>query len=225
MRTSSPVRRLRFVRDFTSRLRGNARCRCTPRPPSPPPSPERRTCWSPSPAATSRRSTPSSPPRSARYQPSGRSRPFPSCTGSSRREPASATGACPPPDATMRQGRRHIPARHGHETGMDRQSENLQEPQSEPLIAGLAPPDELETDEVPDSLVSEFSSLTTPYCWVITEDAVAGYDGAEPTAVGKSGPDQAVAGDVAEALTAGRFFRLVDGQGRELAVGRLYDPS
>jgi hypothetical protein len=34
-----------------------------------------------------------------------------------------------------------------------------------------------------------------------------------------------VAGDVAEALTAGRFFRLVDGTGRELAIGRLYDPS
>ena len=108
---------------------------------------------------------------------------------------------------------------------MDGQSENLREPQSEPVVAGLAPPDELETDEVPDSLVSEFSSLTTPYCWVITEDAVAGYDGARPSAVGKSGPGQAVAGDVAEALTAGRFFRLVDGAGRELAIGRLYDPS
>jgi hypothetical protein len=43
--------------------------------------------------------------------------------------------------------------------------------------------------------------------------------------VGKSGPDQAVAGDVTEALNAGRFFRLVDGRGRELAIGRLYDPS
>jgi hypothetical protein len=97
---------------------------------------------------------------------------------------------------------------------MDGQSENLRDV-----------PVELETDEVPDALVSEFSSLTTPYCWVITEDAVAGYDGARPSAVGKSGPGQAVAGDVAEALTAGRFFRLVDGTGRELAVGRLYDPS
>jgi hypothetical protein len=86
-------------------------------------------------------------------------------------------------------------------------------------------PETLETDEVPDALVSEFSSLTTPYCWVITEDAVAGYDGTRPSAVGKSGPGQAVAGDVAEALTAGRFFRLVDGTGRELAIGRLYDPS
>jgi len=108
---------------------------------------------------------------------------------------------------------------------MDGQSENLREPQQGPVVAGLAPLEELETDEVPDSLVSEFSSLTMPYCWVITEDTVAGYDGAEPTAVGKSGPDDAVAGDVTEALTAGRFFRMVDGKGRELAVGRLYDPS
>ena len=108
---------------------------------------------------------------------------------------------------------------------MDGQSENPGESRSGPVAAGLAPPDELETDEVPDSLISEFASLTTPYCWVITEDAVAGYDGAEPSAVGKSGPGQAVAEDVAEALTAGRFFRLVDGKGHELAVGRLYDPS
>ena len=108
---------------------------------------------------------------------------------------------------------------------MDGQSENPAEPRAERVAAGLAAPGELETGEVPDSLISEFASLTTPYCWVITEDAVAGYDGAEPSAVGKSGPGQAVAGDVAEALTAGRFFRLVDGQGRELAIGRLYDPS
>jgi hypothetical protein len=108
---------------------------------------------------------------------------------------------------------------------MNSHSENRREPQSEPVAAGLAPPPELETDEVPESLVSEFSSLTTPYCWVITEDATAGYDGAAPSAVGKSGPLQAVAGDVTEALTAGRFFRLVDAKGRELAVGRLYDPS
>ena len=108
---------------------------------------------------------------------------------------------------------------------MGSHNENLEEPQSEPIAAGLAPPPELETDEVPDSLVSEFSSLTTPYCWVITEDAVAGYDGAQPSTVGKSGPDQAVADDVTEALAAGRFFRLVDGKGRELAIGRLYDPS
>jgi hypothetical protein len=108
---------------------------------------------------------------------------------------------------------------------MDGQSDNLREPQSEPVAAGLAWPEELETDEVPDSLVSDFSSLTTPYCWVITEDTAAGYDGAAPSAVGKSGPGQAVAADVTEALSAGRFFRLVDGKGHELAIGRLYDPS
>lgn len=104
-------------------------------------------------------------------------------------------------------------------------SENLRQSRPGPVAAGLTAPEELEADVVPDSLISEFSSLTTPYCWVITEDAVAGYDGAEPSAVGKSGPGQAVAGDVAEALGAGRFFRLVDGKGRELAIGRLYDPS
>jgi hypothetical protein len=108
---------------------------------------------------------------------------------------------------------------------MDGQSESPRLPESEPVVAGLAPSDELETNEVPDSLVADFASLTTPYCWVIIEDAVAGYDGAEPSAVGKSGPGRAVAGDVTEALTAGRFFRLVDGKGRELAIGRLYDPS
>jgi hypothetical protein len=108
---------------------------------------------------------------------------------------------------------------------MGSHNENLQEPWSEPVGTGLAPPDELPADEVPQALISEFSSLTTPYCWVITEDAVAGYDGAEPSAVGKSGPDRAVAEDVSEALTAGRFFRLVDGSGRGLAIGRLYDPS
>ena len=108
---------------------------------------------------------------------------------------------------------------------MDSQTENPGEAQAAPVVTGLAPLDELETDEVPDSMVADFSSLTTPYCWVITEDAAAGYDGAEPSAVGKSGPGQAVAGDVTEALTAGRFFRLVDGQGCGLAIGRLYDPS
>ena len=108
---------------------------------------------------------------------------------------------------------------------MGSHNENLEEPQSEPIATGLAPPPELETDSVPDSLVAEFSSLTTPYCWVVTEDAVAGYDGAEPSAVGKSGPERAVAEDVTEALNSGRFFRLVDGTGRELAIGRLYDPS
>jgi hypothetical protein len=108
---------------------------------------------------------------------------------------------------------------------MDGQSESPQEPRSGPVVAGIAPLEELETEEVPDSLVADFSSLTTPYCWVVTEDAVAGYDGAVPSAVGKSGPDQAVAQDVTEALATGRFFRLVDENGRELAVGRLYDPS
>jgi hypothetical protein len=106
---------------------------------------------------------------------------------------------------------------------MDGQSESLREPRSGPT--GLDAPEELVTDEVPDSLISEFSSLTTPYCWVIIEDAVAGYDGAAPSAVGKSGPGDAVADDVNEALSAGRFFRLVDGKNRELAIGRLYDPS
>ena len=61
--------------------------------------------------------------------------------------------------------------------GMNGQGENLREPRSEPVVVGLAPQDVLETDEVPDSMVSEFSSLTTPYCWVIAEDAAAGYDG------------------------------------------------
>jgi hypothetical protein len=107
---------------------------------------------------------------------------------------------------------------------MDPQIGNPEE-LAEPLVTELAPLDELETDEVPDSLISDFSSLTTPYCWVITEDAMAGYDGAAPSTVGKSGPDQAVAGDVTEALAAGRFFRLVDRHGRGLVVGRLYDPS
>ena len=105
---------------------------------------------------------------------------------------------------------------------MDGQNGSLREPRSEPV--GPAAP-ELVADEVPDSLVSDFSSLTTPYCWVIIEDAVAGYDGATPSAVGKSGPGHAVAGDVTEALNAGRFFRLADGKNRELAIGRLYDPS
>jgi hypothetical protein len=108
---------------------------------------------------------------------------------------------------------------------MSSHSEHLGEPRAEPIAAGLAPLEELETDEVPGSLISEFASLTTPYCWVIIEDAVAGYDGAEPSAVGKSGPDEAVAEDIAEALIAGRFFRLVDGGGHGLAIGRLYDPS
>jgi hypothetical protein len=110
---------------------------------------------------------------------------------------------------------------------MDDESYEPEDSRLQPVGAELAPrPDiEVETDVVPDSMVSEFSSLTTPYCWVITEDAAAGYDGAEPSAVGKSGPAEALAGDVAEALNSGRFFRLVDGQGQELAIGRHYDPS
>jgi hypothetical protein len=108
---------------------------------------------------------------------------------------------------------------------MEVQSKSPGQSRSGPVVAGLAPPDVLETDEVPESLIAEFASLTTPYCWVITEDAVAGYDGAEPSAVGKSGPGQAVAEDVTEALAAGRFFRLADGKGDGLAIGRLYDPS
>jgi hypothetical protein len=46
------------------------------------------------------------------------------------------------------------------------------------------------------------------------------YDGAEPSAVGTSGSGQAVAGNVTGALVTGRFFWLVDGKGRELAIGR-----
>jgi hypothetical protein len=97
---------------------------------------------------------------------------------------------------------------------------------AEPAGTDTVPADQdLETSEVPDELVAEFSSLTTPYCWVITEDLVARYDGAEPSAVGKSGPEEAVAEDVREALTSGRFFRLADGHGDALVIGRLYDPS
>jgi hypothetical protein len=97
---------------------------------------------------------------------------------------------------------------------------------AESVGAGTVPGDDgLETSEIPDELVAEFSSLTTPYCWVITEDLVARYDGAEPSAVGKSGPEEAVAEDVREALSSGRFFRLADDHGDGLAIGRLYDPS
>jgi hypothetical protein len=56
---------------------------------------------------------------------------------------------------------------------MDAQSEKTGEARSEPIETRLDPLDDLETDEVPDSMISVFSSLTTPYCWVITEDAVA----------------------------------------------------
>lgn len=82
-----------------------------------------------------------------------------------------------------------------------------------------------ETDTVPASMTAEFSSLSTPYCWVITEDLVAGYDGVAPSAVGRYGPPQAEFRDVHEALSSGRWFRLVGGDGQPRAVGRIYDPS
>ncbi len=82
-----------------------------------------------------------------------------------------------------------------------------------------------DTETIPAGMAAEFSSLTTPYCWVITEDLVAGYDGAEPSAVGKYGPPEAVPGDLQEALSAGRWFRLAGEGGAGLAVGRIYDPS
>jgi hypothetical protein len=94
--------------------------------------------------------------------------------------------------------------------------------------AGSAPvdsPPDLATGTVPDGLVSEFSSLSTPYCWVITEDPVAGYDGAEPSAVGKAGPPEAGSADIQEALVTGKFFRLTGADGHPVAIGRLYDPS
>jgi hypothetical protein len=43
--------------------------------------------------------------------------------------------------------------------------------------------------------------------------------------LGEPRSEPVIAEDLAEALTAGRFFRLVDGKGRELVIGRLYDPS
>jgi hypothetical protein len=82
-----------------------------------------------------------------------------------------------------------------------------------------------EAGTVPDSMVAEFSSLTTPYCWVITEDLFAGYDGAVPSTVGSFGPADAELGDVHEALRSGRWFRLASHDGRVLAVGRIYDPG
>jgi hypothetical protein len=89
-------------------------------------------------------------------------------------------------------------------------------------------PDPAETETIPDSMAGEFSSLTTPYCWVITEDLVAGYDGAVPSEVGTFGPSEAGVGDMHEALRSGRWFRLVseDSEDSEArAVGRIYDPS
>jgi hypothetical protein len=74
-------------------------------------------------------------------------------------------------------------------------------------------------------MAAEFSSLTTPYCWVITEDLVAGYDGAVPSAVGSYGPPGAGLGDLCEALRSGRWFRLASEDDQARAVGRIYDPS
>jgi hypothetical protein len=85
--------------------------------------------------------------------------------------------------------------------------------------------DPAETETVPESMTDEFSSLTTPYCWVITEDLVAGYDGAVPSEVGTFGPSGAGVGDMYEALRSGRWFRLVSGDGEARAVGRIYDPA
>ena len=84
---------------------------------------------------------------------------------------------------------------------------------------------ETEPETVPAALVADDSSLTTPYCWVITEDLAAGYDGEQPSAVGRYGPAEAEAEDIREALTAGRWFRLADEAGAGLAIGRIYDPS
>src|SRR5258707_1873420 len=96
------------------------------------------------------------------------SRARPRRPGPYRRNPTRVSGL-PQPGGIFRPGMDSRPS-------MDGQSENLREPQSEPVVTGLAPLDELQTGQVPDSLVSDFSSLTTPYCWVITEDAVAGSD-------------------------------------------------
>lgn len=90
--------------------------------------------------------------------------------------------------------------------------------------AAVIPPG-AESQTVPTSMAAEFSSLSTPYCWVITEDLVAGYDGAAPSAVGRYGPPQAEFRDVHEALSAGRWFRLAGGDGQPRAVGRIYDPT
>ena len=84
---------------------------------------------------------------------------------------------------------------------------------------------ETETETVPDELVADYSSLTTPYCWVITEDLAAGYDGDQPSAVGRYGPARAEAEDIREALSSGKWFRLADEAGAALAIGRIYDPS
>jgi hypothetical protein len=90
-------------------------------------------------------------------------------------------------------------------------------------LAGETP--QTATETVPESMVDEFASLTTDYCWVITEDLLAGYDGAVPSAVGRYGPPEAGLGDLHEALLVGKWFRLVSESGDGYAVGRIYDPS
>ena len=100
---------------------------------------------------------------------------------------------------------------------------------TDPAEAGMTqsfeePTDPAETETIPERMADEFSSLTTPYCWVITEDLVAGYDGAVPSEVGTFGPSEAELGDMHEALRSGRWFRLVS-EGEARAVGRVYDPS
>jgi hypothetical protein len=98
--------------------------------------------------------------------------------------------------------------------------------EEETALAGTeTEPDLAGTETVPEGMTAEFSSLTTPYCWVITEDLVAGYDGAVPSAVGKYGPPEAGLADLHEALCAGKWFRLASEGGEVHAVGRIYDPS
>jgi hypothetical protein len=103
------------------------------------------------------------------------------------------------------------------------------EEEASPTGRGAAPADTdavpAETETVPEVMVAEFSSLTTAYCWVITEDLVAGYDGAVPSVVGMYGPPEAGLSDLHEALCAGRWFRLAFDGGAACAVGRIYDPS
>ena len=91
--------------------------------------------------------------------------------------------------------------------------------------ADIAPGSPAGTETVPDAMAAEFSSLTTPYCWVITEDLVAGDDGAVPSAVGTYGPPEAGLADLHEALRSGRWFRLVSDGDEARAVGRIYDPA
>jgi hypothetical protein len=95
----------------------------------------------------------------------------------------------------------------------------------DPALAGTADTAETATETVPESMAAEFSSLTTAYCWVITEDLVAGYEGAAPSAVGTYGPPGSGLGDLHEALCSGRWFRLTSDDHQPRAVGRIYDPS